>query len=115
MWRLIPVVLTTFGLVSLLMCGTAIYAEDNGGSATFQSLKCGSCHKPDRKSVGPSLKDVGQSYAGQEERLVQYLKGEAEPILGLGKAKLMRKSIKKMQDLASPELKALSHYIMTFK
>ena len=115
MWRLIRVVLTTCGLVGLLMYGAAIRAEDNGGGATFKSLRCGSCHKPDRKSVGPSLKDVGQSYAGQEERLVQYLKGEAEPTLGLGKAKLMRRRIKKMQDLASPELKALALYIMTFK
>ncbi len=115
MWRFIPAVFLTCGLVSLLMCGTAIYAEDNGGGATFKSLKCGSCHKPDRKSVGPSLKDVAQGYAGQEERLVRYLKGEAEPILGLGKAKLMRKRIKKMQDLPSPELKALALYIMTFK
>ena len=115
MWRLIPVVLTICGLVGLLMYGAEIYAEDNGGGATFKSLRCGSCHKPDRKSVGPGLKDVARSYTGQEERLVRYLKGEAEPILGLGKAKLMRKQIKKTQDLASPELKALAHYIMTFK
>lgn len=115
MWRFIPAVFITCGLVGLLMYGTAIYAEDNGDNAAFQSLKCGSCHKPDRKSLGLSLKDVAQGYAGQEEQLVRYLKGEAEPIMGLGKAKLMQRRIKKMQDLASPELKALAHYIMTFK
>ena len=41
------------------------YAAD-GGDAVFKKNNCGSCHQLDKKSVGPSLKDISAKYAGDK-------------------------------------------------
>ena len=63
--------LLAFLACSFLILGTMAWATDLGGEATFQSLKCHICHKPDRKSAGPSLEEIAKAYSGQEQRLAQ--------------------------------------------
>ncbi|OGS93624.1 MAG: cytochrome C [Gallionellales bacterium GWA2_59_43] len=49
---------------ALSLSATA-FAADNG-EAVFKKSSCVSCHQLDKKSVGPSLKDVSAKYAGDK-------------------------------------------------
>jgi len=49
---------------ALALSATA-YAADNGETA-FKKSNCGACHQLDKKSVGPSLKDISAKYAGDK-------------------------------------------------
>jgi len=96
-----------------LISGTMLWAADTGGEATFQSLKCHVCHKPDRKSAGPSLPEIAKAYSGQQQRLVQYLKGEAEPLIDLGKRQMMEGKLEKTKGISDGERKDLADYILS--
>lgn len=96
-----------------LISGTMLWAADTGGEATFQSLKCHVSHKPDRKSAGPSLPEIAKAYSGQQQRLVQYLKGEAEPLIDLGKRQMMEGKLEKTKGISDGERKDLADYILS--
>ena len=96
-----------------LMLGTMLWAGDTGGEATFQSLKCHMCHKPARRSAGPSLAEIAKTYSGQQ-RLVQFLKGEAEPLLDLGNRQVMERQLEKTKELSDAQRKDLADYILSF-
>jgi len=50
--------------VALTVSTTVFAAED--GEALFKQHKCGSCHKLDKKTVGPSVKDISAKYANDD-------------------------------------------------
>lgn len=49
---------------ALSLSATA-YATDNG-EAVFKKSSCSACHQLEKKSVGPSLKDISAKYAGDK-------------------------------------------------
>ena len=97
-----------------LMLGTMLWAADGGGEATFQSLRCHICHKPDRRSAGPSLLEIAKAYSGKQQQLAQYLKGETEPLIDLGKRQVMERKLEKTKELSDAERKDLADYILSF-
>ena len=108
-----------FVLLTLIGCGclmlvTVLWAAGSGGEATFQSLKCHVCHKPDRRSAGPSLPQIAKAYSGKQPRLAQYLKGESEPLIDLGKRKVMKGKLEKTKEISEAERKDLADYILSF-
>jgi cytochrome c len=52
-------------IASLSVSATAFAAGE--GEALFNKNKCSTCHKLDKKTVGPSLKDLSAKYAGDKE------------------------------------------------
>ena len=52
-------------LLALSVSATAFAAED--GEALFKQHKCKSCHKLDKKTVGPSVKAISDKYANEED------------------------------------------------
>ena len=85
-----------FILPTLIACGclvsvTMLWAADGGGETTLRSLGCHICHKPDRRSAGPALSEIANAYGGQQQGLVQYLKGETESLIDLGKRQVMER------------------------
>ena len=106
------VLMTSIALGCLLM-GSILLAADTGGEATFQSLKCHMCHKPDRRSAGPSLAEIAKTYSGQQ-RLVQFLKGEVEPLVDLGNRQVMERQLEKTKELSDAQRKDLADYILSF-
>lgn len=50
---------------ALTVSGTAFAA--GSGEAVFKQSNCNGCHAIDRKTVGPSLKDVAAKYAGDKD------------------------------------------------
>ena len=107
-------VLMTLIALGCLMVGTMLLAADTGGEATFQSLKCYICHKPDRRSAGPSLPEIAKAYGGQQQQLAQYLKGESEPLLDFGNQHLMQGKLEKTKEISDGERRDLADYILSF-
>src|SRR5690242_4956447 len=70
------------------------------GAAVFTSLRCDSCHKPDSKLTGASLKDIVAAYGGDREKLIKFFNGESKAIIETDKPGMMRGQI--------PKIKALS-------
>ena len=82
------------------------------GDAVFQAQRCGVCHKPDTGKTTPSLKEIAQAYMGKEGQLVQYIKGEAGPIIRAEKSSTMNRYIEKTRLLTDEERKALAGFIL---
>jgi cytochrome c551/c552 len=115
MKRFAPASLLVFLTCGSLILGTMLWAADGGGEATFHSLKCHICHKPDRRSAGPSLPEIAKAYSGQQkERLAQYLTGQAEPLIDLGKQQVMERQLKKTKEISAAERRVLADYILSF-
>ncbi|MDX8385962.1 MAG: c-type cytochrome [Gallionella sp.] len=52
-------------ILALSVSATSFAAED--GEALFKQHKCKSCHKLDKKTVGPSVKEISGKYANDEK------------------------------------------------
>jgi cytochrome c551/c552 len=89
-------------------------AADVDGSAVFTSLKCGMCHKPDKKSAAVSLAEIDQTYT-DKEKLVKFFKGEIKPLIESDKWGMMRPQLEKIKALPDPEKEALAGYVLSFK
>ncbi|MGD9504844.1 MAG: c-type cytochrome [Syntrophobacteraceae bacterium] len=98
-------------LALLLLVGAPLQAGGNG-DALFASMKCGLCHKPDRKGAGPSFKEISAAYAGKEGQLAAYFKGAAEPIVKPEKAETMQPYIERTKALSDEDLNALSDHLL---
>lgn len=109
MWWKFPVLL---GLV-LSLCGIVpSFASD--GAVVYESLKCGSCHKADKKTVAVPLIDIAKAYADRA-KLIQFLRGESKPIIESEKWGMMRGQMKRIAPLQEQEKEALADYILSFK
>ncbi|HQN17735.1 MAG TPA: c-type cytochrome [Syntrophobacteraceae bacterium] len=84
------------------------------GQALFDSMKCGSCHKPDRKGAGVSLKEITKVYQ-DPAHLVSYFKGEGPMRIESTRANMMQGPLKNLKALPDEDKEAMSDYILSFK
>jgi cytochrome c len=49
-------------LAASLMISGSVFADDT--AALFKKNNCTTCHNPDKKTVGPALKDIAAKYKG---------------------------------------------------
>lgn len=103
------IVLTVAAGVFLLV---PISAQD--GEAIFNSLRCGSCHKPDVKATAASLNEIAKAYA-DPGKLFKFLNGEARPIIETDKPGMMKGQMQKIALLPEQEKQALAQYVFRFK
>ena len=90
---------------------SAAYAAD--GQAIFKSQGCMTCHKKEGTSkINPSLAEISQTYQGKEAQLIQYLKGESDPIVRPQKGSMMKRQIEKTKNLSDADRKALADYML---
>ena len=101
-------------LVLILLGSSAAWcmAADNG-QAIFTSNGCTACHKPAGDSkITPSLAEIAAAYKGNRPRLVDYLKGAADPIIRPEKAGMMTRKLVPLQQLSDDERKALADFLL---
>ncbi len=85
------------------------------GSALFADNGCTACHKEAQKSIGPALKDIAAGYAGKEDQLMKFLKGESEAIIDPPQFAVMQPNLEITKKMADGDVKAIADYIMSFK
>ena len=107
MWATVTMVL----LGCFCACGDS---SAGNGETLFQSLKCGSCHKPDQKSTAIPLNEIAKAYQDQA-KLVGFFRGESPMVIESSKGGMMKGQMSHLAALSDDEKKALADYILSFK
>ena len=88
------------------------------GKKLFAEKTCTTCHQPDAKVIGPSIKDINKVYAEQNGNIVKFLKGDAAAIVDTdpGQVAIMKANLDGfVKDLSGEELAALAAYMRSVK
>jgi len=88
------------------------------GKELFTSKTCVTCHQPDAKVIGPSIKDINKVYAEKGGNIVAFLKGESPAIVDTdpGQVAIMKANLDGfVKNLTSEELAALALYMSSVK
>jgi cytochrome c len=88
------------------------------GKELFTSKTCVTCHQPDAKVIGPSIKDINKVYTEKGGNIVAFLKGESPAIVDTdpGQVAIMKANLDGfVKNLTSEELAALAVYMNSVK
>ena len=88
------------------------------GKKLFTEKTCATCHNPDMKIIGPSIKDINKIYAEQNANMVKFLKGEAPAIVDTdpGQVAIMKANLDGfVKDMTGDELAAIVAYMRSVK
>lgn len=94
---------------------TSQAAEASPGEKLFTEKACTTCHKPDTKLVGPSLKDIATAYNGNKDGLKAFLKGESKAIVDPAQESVMHPQIAITKALPDDQLDQVVDYILSYK
>ncbi len=83
------------------------------GKEIFFKYSCNICHAPtnDAASVGPSLETIAIHYLGNERRLIDFLKGDARPIIDPQRFIIMKPQLYKTKNMFEEDYRALAYYL----
>ena len=93
----------------------ALSSEDLGKELFEGKGMCATCHKPDAKIVGPSIKDIAKIYTEKKASISIFLQGEAEPIVDPTQFEIMKANFAITKTMTEEELKALEDYMLSIK
>ncbi len=88
------------------------------GKKLFTEKTCFTCHQPDAKVIGPSIKDINKIYSDKGGDMLKFLKGQSAPIVDtdLGQVAIMKANLEGfVKDLKDEELNALVAYMKSVK
>lgn len=90
-------------------------ASEKLGKELFDGKgNCFSCHKPEQKVIGPSIKEIARIYKEENADMVTFLKGKGEPIVDPSQYEVMKTNFYITKNFSDEELKALEDYMMSF-
>jgi cytochrome c len=72
---------------------------------------CTSCHQPDQKVIGPSIKEIAKIYKDKKGDIPTFLKGNADPIVDPSQFSVMQTNFPVTKAMSDEELKAIETYI----
>jgi cytochrome c551/c552 len=105
-------ILSILVLVTALSAGGGTWAAD--GAQIFVELKCGMCHKPDKKAAAISLAEIVQTYS-DKAKLVKFFEGQMKPLIESEKWGMMLGQLEKIKTLPDQDKEALAGYILSFR
>jgi len=88
------------------------------GKKLFTEKTCTTCHNPDMKVIGPSIKDINKIYTEQNGNIVKFLKEESSAIVDTdpGQVAIMKANLDGfVKNLTGDELAAISAYMRSVK
>ncbi len=94
---------------------TALSSEDLGKELFEGKGMCATCHKPDAKIVGPSIKDISKIYTEKKASISIFLQGESDPIVDPTQFEIMKANFAITKTMTEEELKALEDYMLSIK
>lgn len=90
-------------------------ASEKLGKEIFDGKgNCFSCHKPDQKVIGPSIKEIAKIYKDKNTDMVEFLKGKGEPIVDPSQYAVMKTNLYITKNFTDEELKALEDYFYSY-
>lgn len=94
---------------------TALSSKDLGKELFEGKGMCATCHKPDAKIVGPSIKEIAKIYTDKKASISIFLQGEADPIVDPTQYEIMKANFAITKTMTEEELKALEDYMLSIK
>jgi len=85
---------------------------DVDGKKLFMENGCVACHNLDKKTVGPSIKEIAAAYKDKKDQMIKFLKEEADPIVDPPQFAVMKPNLAPTKKMSDAELKALVDYFM---
>lgn len=90
--------------------------SDNLGKELFEGKgMCATCHKPDTKVVGPSIKEIAKIYTDKKASISMFLQGESDPIVDPTQFEIMKANFAVTKTMTEEELKGLEDYMLSIK
>jgi len=83
------------------------------GLVLFQENNCASCHQPDQKVIGPSLKEIATLYKKENGSIVSFLKEESDPIVDPNMYESMKINLQITKMMTDDELQSLELYLLS--
>lgn len=105
---------TRLAAVFILVLGFGMNAIGGEAPQAYDNLKCGMCHKPDRKAAGVSLAEIAKTYQDRD-KLVKFFKGESKPLIESERWGMMRGQLAKIEELQDKDKEVLADYVLSFK
>ena len=112
---------------NLMSCGNKKEKEDFGTSTTESLVSvetgkslfegkgtCIACHKPETKIIGPSITEIASIYKKKNGNLVEFLKGNEEPIVDPSQFEIMKANFAITKNMSEDELESINLYINSF-
>jgi cytochrome c len=91
---------------------TEVQTPQELGKTIFEEKgNCVACHLVDQELVGPSLQDIAKIYKEKNGDMVNFLKGEGEPIVDPSQYEVMKTNFAITKEMTDQELKALEAYV----
>ena len=84
------------------------------GKKLFTEKTCATCHQPDVKVIGPSISEIAKIYKEKNADIIQFLKGEGEPIVDPSQYEVMKTNFSITKNMSDEELQALEAYFYSF-
>ena len=86
------------------------------GKELFDGSKatCYSCHRPDKKVIGPSIAEIAKIYKEQNGDMKAFLLEKAEPIVDPAQYATMKTNFNVTKNLPEEELEAIIAYMMSY-
>ncbi len=118
-------IIFTLSIVALLSCKkeeqkAAIYPEKQIspeekqlqlGEEIFNGKgMCYSCHKPDQKVIGPSVKQIAEIYKAKNADIKLFLQEKSKPIVDPSQYSVMKTNLTITKTFSDEELKAVEAY-----
>lgn len=75
---------------------------------------CLACHKPDQKIIGPSIVEIAQIYKDKNADMVEFLKGNSQPIVDPSQYEVMKANFQITKKMSDQELEAIVEYMYSF-
>ncbi|MFK5957693.1 MAG: c-type cytochrome [Lutibacter sp.] len=88
------------------------------GKKLFTEKTCATCHNPNMKVIGPSIKDINKVYTEQNGNIIKFLKGESPAIVDTdpGQVAIMKANLDGfVKDMTDDELAAINAYMKSIK
>ena len=75
---------------------------------------CYSCHKPEQKIIGPSIKEIAQIYKEKGADIKLFLQEKSDPIVDTKQFPVMKTNLSITKTFSEEELKAVEAYFYSF-
>lgn len=88
------------------------------GKKLFTEKTCTTCHQPDAKVIGPSIKDINKIYSEKNADIVTFLTGASPAIVDTdpGQVAIMKANIDGfVKDLTAEELASIALYMKSIE
>jgi cytochrome c len=95
---------------------TSVLSSKDLGKELFEGKgMCATCHKPDAKIVGPSIKEIAKMYSEKKASISLFLQGESDPIVDPTQYEIMKANFAITKTMSDEELKGLEDYMLSIK